>query len=134
MFPHIHWENLPYFRENSFRDSFLNLNLCIVTLVTVYTGTETIQGRKLFKGGNYSRKYGIPNLYYEKKFYFSSQGQIISVEFFFAFAFWEKCSLGKETLSMVLLKIMLHQLMSTRNDSNSKFSIRSDKNTLYVIH
>ena len=28
-------------------------------LVTVHTGAETIQGRKLFKGGNYSRKYGI---------------------------------------------------------------------------
>ena len=27
-------------------------------LVTVHTGAETIQGRKLFKGGNYSRKYG----------------------------------------------------------------------------
>ena len=24
-------------------------------LVTVHTGAETIQGRKLFKGGNYSR-------------------------------------------------------------------------------
>ena len=40
---------------NSFRGnySFLNLTLC-----TVHTGAETIQGRKLFKGGNYSRKYG----------------------------------------------------------------------------
>jgi len=28
-------------------------------LVTVHTGAETIQGRKLFKGGNYSRKYGL---------------------------------------------------------------------------
>ena len=27
-------------------------------LVSVHTGAETIQGRKLFKGGNYSRKYG----------------------------------------------------------------------------
>ena len=26
---------------------------------TVHTGAETIQGRKLFKGGNYMRKYGI---------------------------------------------------------------------------
>jgi hypothetical protein len=25
-------------------------------LVTVHTGAETIQGRKLFKGGNYSRE------------------------------------------------------------------------------
>ena len=30
-------------------------------LVTVHTGAETIQGRKLFKGGNYMRKYGILN-------------------------------------------------------------------------
>ena len=30
-------------------------------LETVHTGAETIQGRKLLKGGNYSRKYGIPN-------------------------------------------------------------------------
>ena len=28
-------------------------------MVTVHTGAETIQGRKLFKGGNYMRKYGI---------------------------------------------------------------------------
>jgi hypothetical protein len=28
--------------------------------VTVHKSVETIQGRKLFKGGNYSRKYGIP--------------------------------------------------------------------------
>ena len=28
-------------------------------LVTVHKSVETIQGRKLFKGGNYSRKYGI---------------------------------------------------------------------------
>ena len=27
-------------------------------LVTVHTGAETIEGRKLFKGGNYMRKYG----------------------------------------------------------------------------
>ena len=27
--------------------------------VTVHTGVETIQGRKLFKGGNNSQKYGI---------------------------------------------------------------------------
>ena len=46
---------------NSFRGnySFLNLTLCTVTKVTVHTGAETIQGRKLFKGGNYWRKYGI---------------------------------------------------------------------------
>ena len=42
---------------NSFRGNF-SLTLCTVTLVTVHTGVETIQGRKLFKGGNYSRKYG----------------------------------------------------------------------------
>ena len=31
-----------------------------IELYTVFpTGTETIQGRKLFKGGNYSRKYGM---------------------------------------------------------------------------
>ena len=34
--------------------SFLNLTLCTVT-----KGAETIQGRKLLKGGNYMRKYGI---------------------------------------------------------------------------
>ena len=26
--------------------------------VTIHKGVETIQGRKLFKGGNYMRKYG----------------------------------------------------------------------------
>ena len=41
---------------NSFRGnySFLNLTLCTCDLWTQY-----IQVRKLFKGGNYSRKYGI---------------------------------------------------------------------------
>ena len=36
--------------------SYLNLPLCTVTFVhTVHTSAETIQGRKLFKGGNYSK-------------------------------------------------------------------------------
>ena len=30
-----------------------------LALVTVHKSAEAIQGRKLFKGGNYSRKYGI---------------------------------------------------------------------------
>ena len=29
--------------------------------VTVHKGAEAIQGRKLFKGGNYMRKYGMYN-------------------------------------------------------------------------
>ena len=52
-----------YYRisANSFRGnySFLNLALCTVTF-TVHKSAETIQGRKLFKGGNNSRKYGTP--------------------------------------------------------------------------
>jgi hypothetical protein len=44
--------------------------------VTVHKSAETIQGRKLFKGGNYSRKYGIsknPNLYpHQSRITFSS--------------------------------------------------------------
>ena len=51
---------------NSFRGnySFLNSTLCTVTFSNStyrcgnYSREETIQGRKLFKGGNYSRKYG----------------------------------------------------------------------------
>ena len=43
--------------------SFLNLEIqrsqYIRPKVTVHKGAETIQGRKLFKGGNYMRKYGI---------------------------------------------------------------------------
>ena len=43
--------------------SFLNLDIqrsqYIRPKVTVHKGAETIQGRKLFKGGNYMRKYGI---------------------------------------------------------------------------
>ena len=43
--------------------SFLNLEIqrsqYIGPKVTVHKGAETIQGRKLFKGGNYMRKYGI---------------------------------------------------------------------------
>jgi hypothetical protein len=34
--------------------------------VTVPKGAETIQGRKLFKGGNYMRKYGIWGLLHLK--------------------------------------------------------------------
>ena len=43
--------------------SFLNLEIqrshYIRPKVTVHKGAETIQGRKLFKGGNYMRKYGM---------------------------------------------------------------------------
>ena len=43
--------------------SFLNLEIqrsqYIRPKVTVHRGAETIQGRKLFKGGNYMRKYGM---------------------------------------------------------------------------
>ena len=43
--------------------SFLNLEIqrsqYIRPKVTVHKGAETIQGRKVFKGGNYMRKYGI---------------------------------------------------------------------------
>ena len=42
--------------------SFLNLETqrsqYIRPKVTVHKGAETVQGRKLFKGGNYMRKYG----------------------------------------------------------------------------
>ena len=42
---------------------FLNLEIqrsqYVRPKVTVHKGAETIQGRKLFKGGNYMRKYGI---------------------------------------------------------------------------
>ena len=49
----------------SFRGNYSLLNLEIQSSqyirpkVTVHKGAETIQGRKLFKGGNYIRKYGI---------------------------------------------------------------------------
>ena len=46
-----------------FPHSFLNLEIqrsqYIRPKVTVHKCAETIQGRKLFKGGNYMRKYGI---------------------------------------------------------------------------
>ena len=46
--------------------SFLNLEIqrsqYIRPKVTVHKGAETIQGRKLFKGWNYMRKYGICNV------------------------------------------------------------------------
>ena len=49
-------ENIYRIFVNSFRGnySFLNLALCTVT-----KGHRYIKVRKLFKGGNYSRKYGI---------------------------------------------------------------------------
>ena len=39
---------------------------------TVHTGAETNWGRKLVKGGNYSRKYGILELFLYTKRYYSS--------------------------------------------------------------
>ena len=42
---------------NSFRGNYSLLNLALCT-VTLHKSAETIQGRKLFKGGNYLRKYG----------------------------------------------------------------------------
>ena len=41
---------------NSFRGNYSLLNLALC--VTVHKSAETIQGRKLFKGGNYFQKYG----------------------------------------------------------------------------
>ena len=49
--------------------------------VTVYKCAETIQGRKLFKGGNYMRKYGIPkNLSTLKTFFKKADGRGISLK------------------------------------------------------
>ena len=57
---------LTVFSSYSFRGNYSFLNLEIQrsqyirpTKVTVHKGAETIQRRKLFKGGNYMRKYGI---------------------------------------------------------------------------
>ena len=51
--------------------SFLNLEIqrsqCIMPKVTVHKGGETIQGRKLFKGGNYMRKYVIYLVFYQNQ-------------------------------------------------------------------
>ena len=53
--------------------SFLNLTLCTVTFGHStyrwgnYSREETIQGRKLFKGGNYSWKYGMSAFWLVKK-------------------------------------------------------------------
>ena len=50
-------------------------------LITVHTGAETIQGRNLFKGGNYSRKYLIPkNLRTLKTNFEEADGLGISIE------------------------------------------------------
>ena len=43
----------------SFLDLEIQRSQCIRPKVTVHKGAETIQGRKLFKGGNYMRKYRI---------------------------------------------------------------------------
>ena len=59
-----------YYRISSYsfrgNYSFLNFEIqrsqYIRPKVTVHKGAETIQGRKLFKGGNYMRKYGISYL------------------------------------------------------------------------
>ena len=51
--------------------SFLTLEIqrsqYIRPKVTVHKGAETVQGRELFKGGNYMRKYGI---YFLLEFYY----------------------------------------------------------------
>ena len=67
------WSNILFFFRKSkyrissysFRGNYSIFNLeiqrsqYIRPKVTVHKGAETIQGRKLFKGGNYMRKYGI---------------------------------------------------------------------------
>ena len=51
--------------SSSFHGNYSSLNLeiqrshYIRPKVTVHKDAETIQGRKLFRGGNYMRKYGI---------------------------------------------------------------------------
>ena len=52
-------------------------------MVTVHTGAETIQGRKLFKGGNYMRKYGITVL--AGSFKFQTQDGFLEYFFFCRF-------------------------------------------------
>ena len=47
-------------------------------LITVHTCTETIQGRKLFKGGNYFRKYGRCFLHPGKVIH-SKNGKVIQL-------------------------------------------------------
>ena len=60
------------FRGNS---SFLNFEIQRLQYIrpkgTIHKGAETIQGRKLFKGGNYSRKYGKYKLWTLLKFWMS---------------------------------------------------------------
>ena len=69
----LHWairlkiSNVLIYRISSYsfskNYSFLNLEILrsqyIRPKVIVHTGAEPIQGRKLFKGGNYMRKYGM---------------------------------------------------------------------------
>ena len=61
------WNDKYCISSYSFRGnySFLNVEIqrsqYIRPKVTVHKGAETIQGRKLFKGGNYMRKYGSQN-------------------------------------------------------------------------
>ena len=44
----------------------------------ILTGAETIQERKLFKGGNYSRKYGISKNVISKKVSFSNKSHLVT--------------------------------------------------------
>ena len=68
--PHVKSESSRYrISSYSFRGNYSFLNLVIQRSqyirpkVTVHKGAETIQGRKLFKGGNYMRKYGMCKLH-----------------------------------------------------------------------
>ena len=54
IFPHIvSAETILFLNLEIQRSQYIRLK------VTVHKGAETINGRKLFKGGNYMRKYGI---------------------------------------------------------------------------
>ena len=56
----IEESQIPYFPRNySFLTWEIQRSQYMRPKVTVHKGAETIQGRKLFKGGNYMRKYGI---------------------------------------------------------------------------
>ena len=78
--------------------SFLNLEIqrsqYIRSNVTVHKCAETIQGRKLFKGGNYMRKYGISNF---------------TISSFFRSWHFKRCAILKGYDRKVVIRLMWYQ-------------------------
>ena len=107
------------FRGNySFLNSEIQRSQYIRPKVTVHKCAKTIQERKLFKGGNYLRKYGIRkerNMQPRKSFFFNLVNHS-NVHF-------DDQGFGKENLDPTHLCFRLRFIQSTRVEARSALNL-----------